>query len=66
MADADVVEADAPLSDICDELIIRMGHDPSNAPRSRVAVLSHKVSGAAPMIVTNSNTWRSSTSTLAS
>ena len=39
-------EVEAPLGDICDELIVRMGADLSNAPRSRVAVLSHKVSNA--------------------
>ena len=44
-------EVEAPLGDICDELIVpelivRMGADLSNAPRSRVAVLSHQVSNA--------------------
>ena len=36
----------APLSDICDELIVRMGADLSNAPRARVAVVFHQVGPA--------------------
>lgn len=36
----------APLGDICDELIVRMGADLSNAPRARVAVVFHQVGPA--------------------
>ena len=35
---------EVPMSAICDEIIVRMGHDPSKAPRAkRVAVVFHQV-----------------------
>ena len=37
------MESAPELTVVCDELIVRMGHDPSTAPRSRVAVDFHQV-----------------------
>ena len=41
--DASTTSDSAPMHDICEELIVRMGADPSTAPRSRIAVVFHEV-----------------------
>lgn len=33
----------AEMKEICEQLIVRMAADPSNAPRARVAVAFHQV-----------------------
>jgi hypothetical protein len=42
MADSQARQG-AEMEEICEQLIVRMGADPSNAPRARVAVEFHQV-----------------------